>query len=236
MAEVKKATRRPRKPAGEAAEVMHETVAETSAQPEEKHYSEAQVQKMIAEAVKAAMASVSAPVAKDSDGTVRVVFMGAVNRDNILQFGKFGSIYGQFGTIDIPRSSFGGEFMRSWVRRMLDERSLVVTDGMTDAERVRYGVYYKPGEVLTEQEYDGLLDMDADELCKRFSEVCNHFRNLIAARMEEGRLAGDKRVKRETVERLNSISKDINAQIYPVNDIRRMGAFAHTLREMGIVS
>lgn len=238
MAEVKKTTRRAtRKPAEEAAEVKHETVAETSAQPEEKQYSEADVQKMIQEAVKAALANAApSPTVMVKEETVRVVFMGGVCRDNILQFGKFGSIYGPFGAIDIPRSSFGGEFMRSWVRKMLDERSLVVTDGMTDSERMRYGVAYKPGEVLTEQEYENLLDMDADTLCKRFSEVCEHFRRLIASVIEDARAAGDRRVNRETIERLNKISKEINAQIYPVNDIRRMGAFAHTLREMGIVS
>lgn len=235
MAETKTTkTRRTRKPK----EVSPATPAvETTTEPVAKTYTEADVQKIVAEAVKTALANANtAPVAvATNEPTVRVAFMGKVNRDNQLRFGRFGSIYGSFGSIEVPKSAFGGEFMSSWVRKMLDERSLTVTEGLTDEERQRYGVLYKKGEVLTEQEYFNLLDMDADTICKRYTEVCKHFRILIASEMENARVAGDPRINRDTIERLNAISKAINARIYPMTDIRRMGDFARTLREMGVV-
>lgn len=199
-------------------------------------YTEDDVQRMVQEAVKAALANITVgnTVTPSDQSVVSIVFMGKANRNNILQFGRFGSIYGDFGSIDIPKSAFGGEFMTSWVRQMLDERSLVVVDGLTDAERIRFGVYYKDGEVLTVKEYDGLLDMDEETICKRYSEVCEHYRTLIASMIENARVAGDPRVNRDVIEHLNKISQGINARLYGVNDIRRMGAFAHTLREMGI--
>lgn len=232
----KKTTTRTRKKKVEETPVT--PVVETAPEPEpKKTYTEDDVQKIVQEAVRTALANATANgvVAQKPASEVTIVFMGKVNRDNVLQFGRFGSIYGNFGSIQIPKSSFGGEFMTSWVRKMLDERSLTVVDGLTDAERIRYGVFYKDGEVLSENEYYNLLDMDADTLCKRYSEVCNHFRVLIASIIENARVDGDKRVNRDTIERLNKISKGINARIYPVKDIRRMGDFARTLREMGVV-
>ena len=94
---------------------------------------------------------------------------------------------------------------------------------------------YKDGEVLSEHEFFGLLDMDAETICKRYTEVCKHFRILIASEIENARVSGDKRVNRDTIEKLNAISKAINAKIYPMTDVRRMGDFAMTLREMGVV-
>lgn len=230
MAETK--TRRTRKPK----EVSPVTVAETTPEPVAKTYTEADVQKIVAEAVKTALANKEpSPLVSVNEPTVRVAFMGKVSRDNQLRFGRFGSIYGNFGSIEVPKSAFGGEFMSSWTRKMLDERSLVVTEGLTDEERQRYGVLYKDGEVLSEKEYFGLLDMDAETICKRYTEVCKHFRILIASEIENARVSGDKRVNRDTIEKLNAISKAINAKIYPMTDVRRMGDFAMTLREMGVV-
>ena len=95
-----------------------------------------------------------------NDGVVELTFIASVSPDNVTSLGDYGSLNGVGGYIEIPRKEFGGKFMTPVVRSLLRDRSLIVCSGLNEAERKRYGVDYREGELLDMDAFDRLLDMD----------------------------------------------------------------------------
>lgn len=142
------------------------------------------------------------------EGVVELTFLAAVSPDNVTSLGEYGSLNGVGGCIEIPRKEFGGKFMTPVVRSLLRDRSLIVCSGLTGAERRRYGVDYREGELLDMDAFDRLLDMDLNTLTAVFRKLCPEHKAFAATRFISAYEKGDNRISREKVEPLNDISKE----------------------------
>lgn len=206
----------------------------------EEMFTRADVEKLVADAVAKAMASVQTPpqvvsIAQEVP-QVTLRFQSDCSDENQLMLGvngKFGIITGKSGTFKVPRDAFFGEFRDSVVQALLASRDLVVLDGLTDEERELYGVKYTDGEVLEPQAFNKLLDM-GDELCAVFPKLCMNYKEMVARRFEDAFAKGDKRVTRELVKALNELSKADFASL-PPEDVRRKGLFHRVITQMNIV-
>ncbi len=158
--------------------------------------------------LEAAQTGKSAP----GDGVVELTFIASVSPDNVTSLGDYGSLNGVGGYIEIPRKEFGGKFMTPVVRSLLRDRSLIVCSGLNEAERKRYGVDYRDGELLDMDAFDRLLDMNLAALTTLFRKLCPEHKRFAATRFITAYERGDNRVSREKVEPLNDISKEIDPQ------------------------
>lgn len=224
------------------AETNKKTVAdkEKVQTKKEEMFTRADVEKLVADAVAKAMASVQTPpqvvsIAQEVP-QVTLRFQSDCSDENQLMLGvngKFGIITGKSGTFKVPRDAFFGEFRDSVVQALLASRDLVVLDGLTDEERELYGVKYTDGEVLEPQAFNKLLDM-GDELCTVFPKLCMNYKEMVARRFEDAFAKGDKRVTRELVKALNELSKADFASL-PPEDVRRKGLFHRVITQMNIM-
>lgn len=224
------------------AETNKKTVAdkEKVQTKKEEMFTRADVEKLVADAVAKAMASVQTPpqvvsIAQEVP-QVTLRFQSDCSDENQLMLGvngKFGIITGKSGTFKVPRDAFFGEFRDSVVQALLASRDLVVLDGLTDEERALYGVKYTDGEVLEPQAFNKLLDM-GDELCAVFPKLCMNYKEMVARRFEDAFAKGDKRVTRELVKALNELSKADFASL-PPEDVRRKGLFHRVITQMNIM-
>lgn len=224
------------------AETNKKTVAdkEKVQTKKEEMFTRADVEKLVADAVAKAMASVQTPpqvvsIAQEVP-QVTLRFQSDCSDENQLMLGvngKFGIITGKSGTFKVPRDAFFGEFRDSVVQALLASRDLVVLDGLTDEERELYGVKYTDGEVLEPQAFNKLLDM-GDELCTVFPKLCMNYKQMVARRFEDAFAKGDKRVTRELVKALNELSKADFASL-PPEDVRCKGLFHRVITQMNIM-
>lgn len=224
------------------AETNKKTVAdkEKVQTKKEEMFTKADVEKLVADAVAKAVASVQTPpqvvsIAQEVP-QVTLRFQSDCSDENQLMLGvngKFGIITGKSGTFKVPRDAFFGEFRDSVVQALLASRDLVVLDGLTDEERELYGVKYTDGEVLEPQAFNKLLDM-GDELCTVFPKLCMNYKEMVARRFEDAFAKGDKRVTRELVKTLNELSKADFASL-PPEDVRRKGLFHRVITQMNIM-
>lgn len=224
------------------AETNKKTVAdkEKVQTKKEEMFTRADVEKLVADAVAKAVASVQTPpqvvsIAQEVP-QVTLRFQSDCSDENQLMLGvngKFGIITGKSGTFKVPRDAFFGEFRDSVVQALLASRDLVVLDGLTDEERELYGVKYTDGEVLEPQAFNKLLDM-GDELCTVFPKLCMNYKQMVARRFEDAFAKGDKRVTRELVKALNELSKADFASL-PPEDVRRKGLFHRVITQMNIM-
>lgn len=224
------------------AETNKKTVAdkEKVQTKKEEMFTRADVEKLVADAVAKAMASVQTPpqvvsIAQEVP-QVTLRFQSDCSDENQLMLGvngKFGIITGKSGTFKVPRDAFFGEFRDSVVQALLASRDLVVLGGLTDEERELYGVKYTDGEVLEPQAFNKLLDM-GDELCTVFPKLCMNYKEMVARRFEDAFAKGDKRVTRELVKALNELSKADFASL-PPEDVRRKGLFHRVITQMNIM-
>ncbi len=145
------------------------------------------------------------------DGVVELTFIAAVSPDNVTSLGDYGSLNGVGGYIEIPRKEFGGKFMTPVVRSLLRDRSLIVCSGLNEAERKRYGVDYREGELLDMDAFDRLLDMGLATLTTLFRKLCPEHKAFAATRFITAYEKGDNRISREKIEPLNDISKEIDS-------------------------
>lgn len=176
----------------------------------EKMYSEAEVQRLIAEQVAKQLANLQTQpiVIKDnSDDYVTLLYMGAVAEGSSVFLGdKLGEIQGRGGTRDIPKKEFLQNITPNVLKR-LNDRRLIVISGLTDDERERYNLNYKDGELLSADVYYKLLEMDADKIGKIFDKACFRHKQIIASIFIDAYMAHDNRVNQPLVQRLNEISK-----------------------------
>ena len=207
---------RPRKDAGSFFE--EQPVSENT----EKTYSEEQVQDMIVKAVAEAMARQKA----NMDEMVTVLYLDEVNPDSELKLDGYGSMKPNT-YIEVPKKEFGNKFMSGLVRKLIGQRKLIVTNGLTKDERERWNCDYKSGEVLDEMSFDKMLDYSTEQLESIFKNLCPEHQRFIATRMITAKENGDNRVSLSKAQRLNELSKatDPAGMFKPVldafgNDIR----------------
>lgn len=146
------------------------------------------------------------PVAQKNDELVTVYFIAEVSKDNVLELPEYGSLrYGSY--LDIPKREFGGKFMSPLARLLIDKRELLVLNGLTQEERVRWNCDYKEGEVLTERAFDHILDYSLTELKDIADSLCAEHLAFVASRFITAKENNDNRITLEKAQLLNNISK-----------------------------
>lgn len=194
-----------------------------------------QVQKMIEEAIaksksqeqKKSMTAITA------DEFVTMVFQAEVNDSNVIMLGpngKFGQITGKKATITIPKRDFMGEFRTATIQSLLASRNLIVIDGLTDEERNIYGLNYQKGEYLEQDVYEGLINM-GDDILNIYPKLHPNWRLMVAVKFADAFENKTLKVSRETLVKLNKISKKDFADL-PKDDERRKGAFWQIISAM----
>lgn len=185
--------------------------AKKEAVQEERTYTRQELDELIAKAVASAIAKNETSAAKiyreKTEEVVDLMFIDEVSPDNVINLGEFGSLVGPGATISISKRDFMSRFLDPVRRKLLAQRALIVTGGLTAEERKRYGVAYEEGSILDLKAFDGMLDFDEDTICSLFEKLCPDHKRMVAVRYATAYENGDNRIRRDTVERLNELSK-----------------------------
>lgn len=197
---------------------------------EQKSYSEADVQAMIAKAVAEAMAAKEKEAPKSAnDGMVTLRFFDEVNDSNLIYLGengKYGQIIGRRWTGQVPKMAFIGDFRTPLIQKLLEERNMIVLDGLTDDERKLYGVNYVEGEFIDEKLYESLLTMPEEDLIEIYRGLCPEWKRLVAVKFAEAYAANKLKVSRDALLALNRESRKY--------DKGGKGAFRGIIEKMNI--
>lgn len=203
-----------------AAEQTEQTVQETQepaksaeepAEPDEKNNEMAELRAQVARLTEQLNAR-SPQIVQVMADTEKVAlrFCSECAPDNVAIFGPggmYGQVTGQTGMLSVPKTEWS-RFMTESVRFLLSSRQLIVLSGLTDDERVMYGVDYKPGELLDEMAFTKLLDMGR-ELLAVFPKLCRSHQEMVASRFLTASLNGDPRADdRELMKALNTLSQE----------------------------
>ena len=200
-------------------------------------FTEAQVQDMIAKAVAEAMAKQQTE-AKTSphEGMVTLRFFDEVNDANVIYLGengKYGQIVGKRWMGQIPKLAFIGDLRTPLIQKLLEDRNLIVMDGLTDDERRLYNVTYHDGEFVDEKLYERMIHMPEADLLEIYRNMCPEWRRMVAVRFAEAYANGKLRVTRDALLALNRESKRDNKDL-PAGDPRKKGAFWGIIQAMNI--
>jgi hypothetical protein len=227
MAKVRAAKQEPAK-----VEVSAETKSEPSTSAT---YTESDVQRMIEMALAKQAETLQRPQVIQVEANVeKVLFMwqAEVADDNIVTFGDggmFGRITGKTGSFYIPKTEFS-RIMDERTRWMIDQRWLIVLDGLDESEREALNCNYKPGEILDKGAFAKLVEQ-GDKMLEIFPKLCASHRMMVAQRYLEAYENGSPYVTRERVLKLNEISKKEFADVDDKNPLKR-GAFAGIIDKM----
>lgn len=197
-------------------------------EPNEKFYSKGEVDTIVAEAVKKAVASYHQEHRNDQavynkEEYVTLLYIGAIADGTVVSLGKLGQINKAGATRDIPKKEFL-QGMTFAIEKMLENRSLIVLNGLTRDERERYGLDYKDGELLTQEAFYKLLNYSDSEITDIFRKLCEDHRRVVAKLFLSAYFENsDNRITAEKVKSLNEISKE--------ND--KDGMFKPILEDMG---
>lgn len=204
--------------------------------PRAKMFTEEQVNKMLEEQRKAILemtkkqteAAIAEVLASNKetqekipkqDDKVTLVFLGTMADDCIFVVGKnlctFTSLSRQ---AEIPKNEFRLGYR--YLSKMLQKRTIIVTNGLSESEMKSHGLFYKDGENLSLEAYRSLLDYDKSTVCNIFAKACVEHKRIIARVFLSAYEQGDNRINFETVKALNDISKsvDVNGMFKRVVD------------------
>lgn len=145
-------------------------------------------------------------VSSSSDDKVTLVFLGTMADDCIFVVGKnlctFTSLSRQ---AEIPKNEFRLGYR--YLSKMLQKRTIIITNGLTPSEMRSHGLFYKDGENLSLEAYQSLLDFDKKTVCEIFDKACLEHKKIIARVFLSAYENKDNRINFDTVKALNSISK-----------------------------
>jgi hypothetical protein len=194
---------------------------------EERLYTEDEVKAIAAQAAKDAIANYEKEHRNDTavykEEYVTLLYIGAIADGTVVSLGKLGQINKAGSTRDIPKKEFL-QGMTFSIERMLEDRSLIVVNGLTKEERERYGVDYKEGELLTQEAFYKLLNYSDSDISDLFRKLCEDHRRVVAKLFLSAYFEkSDNRITAEKVKSLNEISKE--------ND--KDGMFRPILEDMG---
>lgn len=198
------------------------TASETKTEPEKKERKKISmteeefntaVNTAVQEAVAKAMANVSAAQPQQvlqvtKEEYVTILFLGAIAARTSVVLPKWGIITLAGNTLDVPKKEFVQGLGVPVNNALIRKRQIIVIDGLTAAERKRYGVDYKDGELLTQGNFLSLLDYPTDKVCEIFSKLCIEHKHLVGQMFYDAFLNNDGRVTLEKVKSLNEISKE----------------------------
>lgn len=208
-----------------------DATSETNTAVKEEAFTRADVEKMIAEAVKNAIGAIpTSPqvvTVTQEVPQVTLLFECDCAPDCVTLFGekgKYGKMTGSHGIFKVAKDAFFGEFRDSLAQNLLASRELIVTDGLTDEERETYGVKYADGEFIEPKVWNKLLDM-GDKLISAYPALCPAYKDMVVRKLTEAYQSGDSRVYRSFIVRLNEASKTKDGE-----DIK--GAFINIIEAM----
>lgn len=201
-------------------------------------FTKEQVDSIVADAIAKALAAMkpeqSAPVqpaAKDEGVVMR--FFAEVNDGNVVLFGKdgrYGQVTGKMSTVIVSKNDFIGGFRDTTVQSLLKNRVLVVLSGLDDKERKLYGVDYKEGEILDPETYEE-LDAMGDKILDIYPKLHMTYKGMVARHFREKSEKGTLRLGRETLVKLNRLSRE-DFKNAPQGDARRYGIFSWIIEKM----
>jgi hypothetical protein len=205
---------------------MNESTA--NSEQTQKLFTEQQVQDIVAEAVKNAIASYAKDIRQEQpiyakEEYVTLLYIGAIADGTVVSLGKLGQINKAGSTRDILKKEFLNGITYG-IEKMLENRSLIVVNGLTQEERERYGLDYQEGETLTQEAFYKLLNYSDSDICSIFRKLCEEHRRVVAKLFLSAYFEKrDNRITAEKVKSLNEISKE--------ND--KDGMFKPILEDMG---
>lgn len=148
-------------------------------------------------------------VVTPKDPVVKILYIDSAIEQNEIKIGRGRSITGSGRVFSVQLAEFEGEFMTPVIMSLIDQRTLIILDGLTDEQREQYHCLYKEGEVLKKEGmFDFLISCDTEKAVAIFKELCKEHRTLVGRRFLEAWDKGDNRITRDKVEALNKISKE----------------------------
>lgn len=181
--------------------------------PKEKMYSETDVKKLIAEAIKEEM-SKQQPTQTYTirDEYVTLLYIGAICQGTSVNLGNIGRINRSGGTLDVPKRDFIQNLGNRVVDSLLRSRSLIVVNGLTDEERERYGLLYREGELLSQTMYFKLFDYPQADILRIYKDLCDEHKKVVAKMYMTAYFdKKDNRINIDLIKKLNKISKTVYA-------------------------
>ena len=197
-----------------------EEKAQKGDMPAQKMFTQEEVNKIVQEAAAKAVAEAMANAqpsrvyVHDKEDMVTILYMDECADDNVLLLPNYGSIT-PGGFLEIPKKEFTSSFMSLLARDLIANRKLIVMDGLTEAERIRWKVNYNKGEILDVEAFDRMLDLDTDEIVRIFKSLCVEHKKFVVSRFmaayfpENGGMH-DNRISLEKARALNEASRDID--------------------------
>lgn len=128
---------------------------------------------------------------------VNFLWQAEVSDDNVVSFEPYGSITGKTGRFFVPKPELS-RVLDSRTRMFLDERWLIILDGLDEDEREALGVNYKEGEILDEKAFNKIVGMGEDIL-EIFPGLCESHKQIVAKRYYNAWLEKKLPIKRDTV-------------------------------------
>lgn len=194
----------------EAAEVKEE-VKQAITEPEinkdaEINELKAQIEQLKNMMIQQAQAQPQVIYSAASTERVHFLWIANVADDNVVEFGPggmYGRVVGKTGSFFVPKDEMS-RMLDSAARYYMNQRWLIVVNGLTDDEREAMGVAYKEGELLDVDTFRKIAKKPKDELAEIYSELCDSHKEMVAARLHEEFEKGNN-VDRETVKALNKI-------------------------------
>lgn len=192
----------------EIPQIPNVNVTLTEVKPEEK-----QEQKMVVESQLQVQQPIPAPIHSEpyrQSDTVTLIFKDVVSDRCVIEFGqngKYGTITAYGDMIDVPYREFFGEFLADQkVKRMLLNRELVIEDGLSEKDYKKAKCIYTPGEFLTVDDPNELLDYSIKELKNVFEKLAPNQKEIVGTIFATAYNESDKRVTREKLIELNNLS------------------------------
>lgn len=197
----------------------------------EKRYSQAELEDMVQKAVAEALAKFPMHAAQPAqivqvtrDEFVTLLYVGVNCKGTVVAMPEWGSITFSGGTLDVPKREFIHGLGRQTNADLLKKRKVLVIDGLTPEERVRFGVDYKPDEVLTRDAFMGICKYPKKKVCEIFEKLCPEHKELVARLYSKAYFEDDERLDPAVIKALNNLSKD---------EKNKQGMFIRILKDMG---
>lgn len=204
----------------EAAEPAEVVELKSEKKPVKREYTEAEIQAIVAEAVKNALAEQKK--ADDPDGMVTLLFLGGIAPGTTVTLDGMGRIPRDGNTLTVTKRDFF-QNLGAQTDLLLRKRKLIVTDGLTDEERERYGVLYKDNELLSATVYQKLPDYDTERLSGIYEKLCPEHRELVRRVLHTGAMDGDWRVSADKLKAIIRIDRAGGLKGTPLEeDLKRL--------------
>lgn len=205
-----------------AADVAPET-SEAESKAEKKKgnfYTEEEINALVKNAVKEALAyqGKSAEALIDASETVTLLFIGGIAPGTTVTLDGIGKIPRDGNILTVSKRDFLMN-LGNTTDLLMRKRKLIVLEGLTDEERVRYGVKYEDGELMTQETYQKLLDLPADKLVPIFSGLCEEHKMIVRRVFRTAGIAGDGRVSPEKLKVMIKLDRAAGIKESPLTEI-----------------